>query len=298
MPFGSVASVHAWHRIGSLLRALGRRILKLALLQYVDDFFGPDRAASVAVAKEVFARLVRACLGDTSISEKKLEHGNPLVILGVLVTFGLKQAHLRPSDDKVEKWVETMKRSLKALNLPPGLASKIAGQLQWTTQAVFKGIGRALIRPIIAQSKGKKSTMDEELRLALEWWIEFLESRSEAVYQWDKQTTKQLHMFADARGNPARIAAILFKDGAVYVCDAPVPDFVLAAFKGREDNQIMGLEIMCIALGKGYPFPPMSYIELHWICLQGSVLSASTLKIEMLLYGETTQELKVQFAKA
>ena len=59
MPFGAVASVHAWHRIGRewstnillfraehvsssgcLLRALGRRLLRIALLHYVDDFFG------------------------------------------------------------------------------------------------------------------------------------------------------------------------------------------------------------------------------------------------------------------
>ena len=32
-----------------------------------------------------FARMVRACLGQTAISEKKLESGNPLNILGVTV---------------------------------------------------------------------------------------------------------------------------------------------------------------------------------------------------------------------
>ena len=53
------------------------------MLHYVDDYFGVERAECVATAKETFARLVRACLGESSVADRKLEHGNPLTILGV-----------------------------------------------------------------------------------------------------------------------------------------------------------------------------------------------------------------------
>ena len=70
-PFGSIASVHNWDRIGSLLRAIGRRILHIILLRYVDDFFGPDRAMSAKNAMSVFARLVRVSWGVTLFPRAK-----------------------------------------------------------------------------------------------------------------------------------------------------------------------------------------------------------------------------------
>ena len=42
-PFGAVGAVHAWERVGALLCHLARRLLKLAVFRYVDDFFGIDR---------------------------------------------------------------------------------------------------------------------------------------------------------------------------------------------------------------------------------------------------------------
>ena len=44
-------------------KAVGRRMLRLALHHYVDDYYGADRQACVGVALDAFARLVRACLG-------------------------------------------------------------------------------------------------------------------------------------------------------------------------------------------------------------------------------------------
>ena len=38
LPFGCKSSVYAWDRIGSLLCHIGRRILRLPLFRYVDDF--------------------------------------------------------------------------------------------------------------------------------------------------------------------------------------------------------------------------------------------------------------------
>ena len=75
-----MSSSHHTFTSGCLLKALARNLLKLILLHYVDDYFGVERAACAEVAKNTFARMVRACLGPTAISERKLEHGNPLTI--------------------------------------------------------------------------------------------------------------------------------------------------------------------------------------------------------------------------
>ena len=156
---------------------MSRRILHLILLRYVDDYFGPDHAAAVESAKDVFARsdftlpwlhiiimfvcicrLVRACLGPSAISEKKLEAGNGLVILGVHVftdqspreNYGI---NLWPSQDKVQKWVGKIGLALATLKMTSGEASKLSGGLQWACQMAFRRLGRAMLRPIIDQIK-------------------------------------------------------------------------------------------------------------------------------------------------
>ena len=88
------------------------------------------------------------------MAKHKLLEGNPLVILGIEITLTSVGASFRPSPDKVDKWVKQMKESIAAGRLTPGAASKLAGQLQWASQAIFRRLGRALLGPIIQQSHG------------------------------------------------------------------------------------------------------------------------------------------------
>ena len=80
MPFGAIASVHYWDRIGlwfcsalslvsrvlawatgALLTFIARRVLHLPVLRYVDDFFSVSRASTAKFAMNIFARCGR-CL--------------------------------------------------------------------------------------------------------------------------------------------------------------------------------------------------------------------------------------------
>ena len=82
-PFGAVASVHAWERVGAAIAHLARKFLKIALLRYVDDMFAPERTATMAHALQCLARLIRAILGPTAVADKKLACGKKLDVLGV-----------------------------------------------------------------------------------------------------------------------------------------------------------------------------------------------------------------------
>ena len=42
-PFGAIGSVHAWEREGAAITHIARKFLKIALMRYVDDLFGPER---------------------------------------------------------------------------------------------------------------------------------------------------------------------------------------------------------------------------------------------------------------
>ncbi len=102
-PFGAVASVHAWERVGAAVTHVARKFLKIAMLRYVDDLFAPERWANmcgvmcIAVrhvsvggrretmehALQCLARLIRVLLGPTAVANKKLACGVSLDVLGV-----------------------------------------------------------------------------------------------------------------------------------------------------------------------------------------------------------------------
>ena len=80
---------------------------------FVDDFFGVDRVGEAKHAMNLFARLVRCLLGEDAISQRKLEHGNPLVVLGVAVAVSPSGLTMQPDAAKCQKWSEAIKSALE-----------------------------------------------------------------------------------------------------------------------------------------------------------------------------------------
>ena len=68
--FGASSSVYNWERVGRFFCALARKLLHIAMLEYVDDYFAAERPATVEHAMLCFARLVRAMLGPCSLHLK------------------------------------------------------------------------------------------------------------------------------------------------------------------------------------------------------------------------------------
>lgn len=209
MMFGAVASVHAWHRVACLLRAIARRCLKLPMLCFVDDFFSVESSSAAEHAKQCFARLVRACLGDSAVAPHKLSHGNPLEILGIDVTLSDSGVTFWPAPAKVAKWLAEIERFLSLGVMHAGEASKLAGQLQWGAQHIFKRLGRAMLRPIFDHIRAVSTSVGKELELALRWWKEVLLLQVQEERAWGPNSRKQVHLFADARSTPPHIAAVL-----------------------------------------------------------------------------------------
>ena len=56
-------------------------------------------------------------------------------------------------------------------------------------------------------------------------------------------------MFADARGTPPRLASVLFIDDRILYTDLEPSASLMQMFTRRRDSQIMGLELLAIALG-------------------------------------------------
>ena len=71
-----------------------------------------DRAEFVEIAKQCFARLVRACLGQSAISNRKLEHGRELIVLGIQMCLDSDGVSFWPAPAKVDKWVDMICKSM------------------------------------------------------------------------------------------------------------------------------------------------------------------------------------------
>lgn len=135
--------------------------------------------------------------------------------------------------------------------------------------------------------RARSSAIGKELELALQWWLQ-VGSQSHVhnvllllhvfvqVLEMDIVEERKFcgssgstgHLFTDARSTPPRVAAVLFlyvasvcfcmwlfpllyvyRDGKISHCDMEVPEQLMESFRARKDNQIMGLEILSIALG-------------------------------------------------
>ena len=106
--------------------------------RFVDDYFTADRKACVAHAKQCFARLTRCMLGPTAIAERKLQHANPLPILGFEVGIGKAGVIFQPDGEKKEQWVLQIETTLVTMRLDGGEASRLAGRLSFGAQHLFR----------------------------------------------------------------------------------------------------------------------------------------------------------------
>ena len=94
--------------------------------------------------------------------------------------------------------------------------------------------------------------------------------------RWVQSDLAPVQLFADARGSPARVAAVLFVDGETLFCDLAPEQAVLDCFRKRKDNQIMSLELLSIALGLSSFEPWLKSRKVHvWSDNTGAEASTS-----------------------
>ena len=204
---------------GELITAIARRVLFLPVLRFVDDYFAAEREEVAWHAMKIFARhvfqcmrrslvsfeyarmarLVRVVLGSSAVANRKLETGNPLVILGVLVKTNLVGATYVPPPEKIRQWISLIRHYLESGILGAGEASKLAGRLNWASQEIFDKLGRALLVPIYAHMRSRSSVIGWELKLALRWWLQTLERGMCQVRVWREIHTEPLQLLCDAR---------------------------------------------------------------------------------------------------
>ena len=100
------------------MKAIARRLLHLPVLRFVDDYFAAESEVTaqhamnsfarhvdshcllLLIVTNVFCRLVRALFGHDAISERKLEYGNPLTVLGIRIEVNAAGVIFQPDQEK------------------------------------------------------------------------------------------------------------------------------------------------------------------------------------------------------
>ena len=106
-----------------------------------------------------------------------------------------------------------------------------------------------MLRPIYDQKTRRDGHMSSELRRALIWWTQILKSKLCERRSWTNAQAAPVHLFCDASGRPAHLGAVLIMDDKCYFTHYVPPAEVVNGFRRRNDNQIMGLELLSISLG-------------------------------------------------
>jgi len=192
-PFGAIASVHAWERVGALITHLARKLLKLGVFRYVGDFFGCERPETLEHGLQCFCRLVRLLFGHSALADRKVDFGACLVVLGVEIRFSREGYECRPAADKVRKWLFCILEAIRTSILMPGDASKLAGRLQWACQHMFHRIGRAMLRPLYNQIRCRSGKVYPELMAALSWWADIWREGIFARRCWHAPESSPVH---------------------------------------------------------------------------------------------------------
>ena len=195
---------------------------------------------------QCFTRVVRAMLGSSAVADEKCQWGSTLTIIGAEVACSVEGFSARPSHDKVKKWMHAIRHSLYNDHLPPGQADKLAGQLSWASQVLFHRMGRAMLRPLYNRQYGKGNCLSTSLRVVLKWWLRVLEHEIVETRPWRAQQPKTAFLFADA--SATHVGAVLFSGADILYTDWKPTDSFFAMLEDRSDNQIMGLEIVAVAV--------------------------------------------------
>ncbi len=111
--------------------------------------------------------------------EAKSSADNKNVVLGAHVAMMSDRVDLAIPQSKKSQWLRGLRQIWHDNWLHPGVASKLAGRLQWASCHVFNRCAKAALRPIIRRrsQRGPDFTLTKRLRQAICWFMQLLESQ-------------------------------------------------------------------------------------------------------------------------
>jgi len=182
LPFGAASAPYLFTRVAHALVEIARKILKIPMQHYLDDFWGLAPKSIAHIHFEAFGRLM-TLLGFPTKPEKNLEPTQAGPLLGVWLSFPKGHIAFGTQAARIKSLVQDISEILRADRLSVGFASKLAGRLNFAGSTMTGKLGRAYLYPLYKYASGGghryrnfSQTLTQQMRHALEWWRTALSS--------------------------------------------------------------------------------------------------------------------------
>ena len=178
-PFGAVASVHAWHRLGAAVQCILANLFLVVYARYVDDLFSLDEVEQPDFRSELIGptgtatlarRVIQELLGWELDAEKAVTNANVFVALGVQVEYvdGSGAMIFRVTKERVAKWRIEIESCLLSHCMWPSQARKLAGKLSWGASYVFGRGARVYLAPLFYHASRSSRYLSKRLQATLQ----------------------------------------------------------------------------------------------------------------------------------
>ena len=242
MPFGAVAAVYAWDRLGAFLAAVLSDFLLIPASRYVDDLFLVDYSECAAATRLIMLEVVDM-LGFTLEEEKTPPPASSQDILGIRVDLTADSLLLSPEPRKVALWISSLKAALASSSLSIPSAMKLAGRLNFAASAAWGSIARSRLRRLYRHIHLGHPLVQDDLAGDLSWWILRLERLE--PHRLFLHIVDPVILYTDAEGSGG-LGGVIDVDNTASWFSASTPDSVTSAMLPRK-TQIFPLEVLAVA---------------------------------------------------
>ena len=254
-PFGTIAAVYSWHRVGHLLKLLVLMLFLAPVCRYVDDFFGASKVGvklTGGVILSVLASLLGYPCARPCDESKSADLAVAMTVLGSLcaVSFSECVLYTKVDPEKAQKYRAQLASLLSSQTLSAGEASKLAGRLSFAVTVSGNHVGRAFIKPCYAQARSPlpHDMVSPRLHQAAEWFDAYLQVCPAAARRCKATERTQCVTWSDAAGATRWVAAVLEAGGQYFWTRMQTPDFVWGQLLDRGDSQIGFQEMLGLLL--------------------------------------------------
>ena len=203
MPFGAVASVYAWDRLGAALAAILQHFLLIPCARYVDDLFWADFEASASAGRQAALDLI-SLLGFTLEESKTPAPSQCQNVLGIQITLLQQESAMKFSPDplKAGLWVSEIQHILNGGG-PIDLVHfrTLTGRLGFAAWAIWGASSRCHLSGLHYQVRTWSTALSSQATADLQWWLDQLERMVALVRPITFPHQPPLILYTDASGD-------------------------------------------------------------------------------------------------
>ena len=247
MPFGAVAAVYAWDRVGAALQAVLQRMFLLPASRYVDDLFWPDFASCASSGRDLALQVVNM-LGFTLAPKKTRAPSVSQDVLGVHLHLHreLQAWTLSTSVDsaKCALWLRCIQSALQSGFISFKDSEQLVGRLGFASWAVWGAGSWAHLRHLQRFTLEGGGIFGDRVRADLQWWLHRLQSNFPQRHSFSISPSLPIILYTDAEGSSGLGFVAVSSSSAVW-SGGFVPRSVSSLLHSRK-TQIFPFEVIAV----------------------------------------------------